>query len=342
MSPSYYINKINHRHVILAMCMVISMACVLLSTYVGSVDFSLSEWGRAILYVIQQDNISDITTTLFILRLKRALLAFIVGASLSLAGLSMQILFHNALADPYVLGVSGGASVCALIVMVLGGSSWMIDSAALVGALFMILILFCLNWKNWASEWQTHHLLLTGVMLSAGCGAFIALLLSIAPDYRLHQIIFWLMGDLSHSNLHYLPWIVALLILPVWLYHAEAIRVFLLYGDHAKTLGVHTNHLQCILLIGGALLTAASVSSVGSIGFIGLIVPHVCRLAWGADMRILFPAVFFIGGCFLVLSDTLARTVIAPQQLPVGVVTALIGVPLFLLQLNHQRSKPYG
>jgi len=168
--------------------------------------------------------------------------------------------------------------------------------------------------------------------------AVVALLLSIAPDSRLRSMVFWMIGDLSATQSHYLNWIILLGVLVYVCSMARAINVSALYSDSASTLGVSVGRLRKNLFFCAALLTASAVSTAGSIGFVGLIMPHACRFALGPDHRLLLPASCLAGGCFLVLADMLARTLIAPQQLPVGVITALIGVPVFLLQLHQHRQ----
>ena len=277
------------------------------------------------------------------LRLSRALAAFATGAALALAGVMMQSLLRNPLADPYVLGVSGGASVGALTAMLLASATWAIDVGAFVGAFLIALLLYFLARRDLrggtAAEGRSSLLLLTGVILASGCGATVMLMLSLAPDTSLRGMVFWLMGDLSAARTAWLPWIVLAAVLAFALRAARAINVLALYDEAAAALGVPVGMIRKSLFFCAALLTASAVTSAGSIGFIGLIVPHGCRFAFGSDHRVLLPSATLVGGTFLVLADTLARTVIAPQQLPVGVVTAMIGVPVFLFQLHQMHRK---
>lgn len=182
-------------------------------------------------------------------------------------------------------------------------------------------------------------MLLTGVILASGCGALVTLMLSIAPDSRLRGMVFWMIGDLSGTQVRWLPWLVLVAALLFAQRAARSINVMALHAEAAATLGVRVGALRKGLFLCSAVLTASAVTSAGSIGFVGLIVPHACRFALGPDHRLLMPAAVLVGGTFLVLADTLARTVLSPQQLPVGVVTAMIGVPVFLLQLHHIRRK---
>ena len=164
-------------------------------------------------------------------------------------------------------------------------------------------------------------------------------MLSVAPDARLRSMVFWLIGDLSGSSLRTVPWIVLCAALVFASRSARAVNLMAMHAEAATALGVNVGTLRRALFFFAALLTAAAVSNAGSIGFVGLIVPHACRFALGPDHRLLLPAATLVGGVFLLLADTLARTVVAPQQLPVGVITALVGVPLFLLQLHNLRKR---
>jgi iron complex transport system permease protein len=249
---------------------------------------------------------------------------------------------RNPLADPYVLGVSGGAAVGALASMLFFSALWMIDAAAFGGAIAVALLLFVLanrDLRGGMIDGNAPLLLLTGVIVASGCGAMVALMLSIAPDNRLRGMVFWLIGDLSGTELRWLPWLILSGGLIFALRMARGINMIAQHAEAAATLGIRVGALRQGLFLCSALLTAAAVSSAGSIGFVGLIVPHACRFALGPDHRLLLPAATLVGGTFLVMADTLARSVLAPQQLPVGVITALIGVPVFLLQLHHVRRR---
>ena len=268
------------------------------------------------------------------LRLPRALAGFACGGLLALAGCLMQVLLRNPLADPYVLGISGGAGVGALLAMLLGLSVLGINGFALIGAFAAMLLVFGLAHGD--GSWTQTRLLLTGVIVAAGCGALVSLILSIAPDTRLHGMLFWLMGDLSQAVDPLPALLLLLLALAVALPFARELNLLARGFDAAQALGVPVKRLRLIIYFLASLATAAAVTSAGSIGFIGLIVPHLARLALGNDQRLLLPASALAGGSLLVCADTLARVVIAPQQLPVGVLTALIGVPAFLFLLNRR------
>ncbi len=327
---------------VLAVLAALACASVLLACAIGSVALSASELFGA-LGELLRGNPSSLAATLLELRLGRALSAFVTGAALTLAGVMMQALLRNPLADPYVLGVSGGAAVGALAAMLFFTVAWLVDVAAFGGAIAVAFLLFALAYRDLrgsgSADGSAPMLLLTGVIVAAGCGALVTLMLSIAPDNRLRGMVFWLIGDLSATQPRALPWIVWLLALAFAMRVARAVNVVALHAEAAATLGIRVGRLRQGLFLCAALLTASAVSSAGSIGFVGLIVPHACRFAWGPDHRLLLPAATLAGGSFLVLADTLARSIIAPQQLPVGVITALIGVPVFLLQLHHIHRK---
>jgi iron complex transport system permease protein len=261
------------------------------------------------------------------LRLPRALGAFAVGGLLALSGALMQVLLGNPLADPYVLGVSGGAAVGALLALLLGLAGLPVTAGAFLGALAATLLVFGLAARG---ERSPTRLLLTGVVMAAGWGAVINLLLALAPDAPLRGMLFWLMGDLSLVGAPGAGLLVLglglLLTLPV----AGDLNLLARGELQAGALGVSVNGLRLHLYLVASLLTAAAVTLGGSIGFIGLLVPHLLRLVAGSDHRLLLPASVLAGGALLTAADTLARTALAPQQLPVGVLTALLGVPVFL------------
>jgi iron complex transport system permease protein len=269
------------------------------------------------------------------LRAPRAASAFACGALLALSGVLLQVLLRNPLADPYLLGISGGAAVGALGAMLLG-LALAVKFAALGGALIAMTLVLALSFNRRA--WDMHHLLLTGVALSAGFGALISLLLSLAPNASIRGMLYWLMGDLSYAQEPGLAW-TALLATGIasWLF-ARHLDVLAIGELKAKSLGVAVVPLQGGIYLAAAIATTAAVLEGGSIGFVGLIVPHLLRLLGMHHHRWLIPCSMLLGGSFLTLADTLARTVIAPQQLPAGVLTALLGVPLLLFLLSRQHA----
>ena len=268
------------------------------------------------------------------LRLPRVLAAFACGGLLALAGAVMQVLLRNPLADPYVLGISGGAGVGAMLAMLLGLPLRLVNGLAIAGAIAAMALVFGLAHGD--GSWTQTRLLLTGVIVAAGCGAVIDLLLTLAPAGRLGSMLFWLMGDLSQVGDPRLPLIVLIFALVAMMPFAREMNLLARGQMQALALGVAVERTRRLLYVTASLATAIAVTTAGSIGFIGLVVPHLVRLAAGNDQRLLLPAATLAGGSLLVLADTAARTLVAPQQLPVGVLTALIGVPLFLFLLTRQ------
>jgi len=321
--------------------LVLAIATLLFSGMTGSIRVPLSDIPDA-LRQLASGQPESLSASLLDLRASRALVAFATGGALALAGLMMQALLRNPLADPYVLGVSSGASVGALLALLLMASTLMVDAAALVGAVSVSLLLYVLARRDLrsgqAAEGGASMLLLTGVIVSALCGSLVTLMLSIAPEGRLRSMIFWLIGDLAGAPLRLAPWLVLIGALLFAMRSARAMNMVALHAENAVTLGVRVSALRKGLFFVSALLTASAVTSAGAVGFVGLIVPHACRFAFGPDHRVLIPAVVLSGGAFLVLCDTLARTIVAPQQLPVGAITAMIGAPVFLYQLHRMRK----
>jgi iron complex transport system permease protein len=271
------------------------------------------------------------------LRLPRALTAFAVGGLLALAGALIQVLLRNPLGDPYVLGVSGGAATGALLAMLAGAATLGVSGAALVGALASTLGVFALA-RAPGLAWTPTRLLLTGVVAAAGWSALISFILSLSPAARLPGMLFWLMGDLGSARTPAPP--LALLATGLGVGIAAAPRLNVLArGDlRAAALGVRVERLRTGIYFAAAALTAGAVVQAGSVGFVGLVSPHLVRLMGGRDHRLLLPGAVLLGGALLTLADTLARTLLAPRQLPVGVLTALLGVPVFLYLLNRSRA----
>ncbi len=268
------------------------------------------------------------------LRLPRALAGFACGGLLALAGALMQVLLRNPLADPYVLGISGGAGVGAMFAILIGLPVLGIDGLAFAGALGAMFIVFGLAHGD--GSWTQTRLLLTGVIVAAGCGALVALMLSVAEEHKLRGMLFWLMGDLGQTSSPWPPLLALAVALAAAMPFARELNLLARGLLQARALGVAVDRLRYVVYLLASLATAASVTTAGSIGFVGLVVPHLVRLATGNDQRLLLPASVLAGGSLLVLADTAARTIIAPQQLPVGVLTALIGVPVFLFLLSRQ------
>ncbi len=309
----------------------LSLLALLASVSLGSADLSL---GQTLQVLVGGG--SDLDRTLILdLRLPRSLSAFATGGLLAVAGALMQVLLRNPLADPYVLGLSGGAAVGALLAMLAGAAGVLVSGSAFAGALLSTFLVFGLARATGA--WTPARLLLTGVVIAAGWGAVMTLILATAPGRRLPGMLYWLMGDLSQSGR---PWpalsvlvVACALLLPL----GRTLNVLARGTAQAAVLGVAVRPLEWLVYLTASALTAVAVTTAGTVGFVGLIVPHMLRLALGSDQRLILPACALAGGTLLVVADMLARTVVAPEQLPVGVITALIGVPAFLFLLARSR-----
>ena len=322
----------DRRHKGLALALlVLAPASLVLALAVGSVTLSVNE-----LWLALQGAPDSVATTLVReLRLPRALSAFAVGGLLALAGALLQVLLRNPLADPYILGISGGAACGALLSLLAGLSASWVSGNAFIGALAAMTLVFGLAR---AGEVQTQtRLLLTGVVVASGFGALISLILATAPAARLPGMVFWLLGDLSYAAAPALGWATLGAGLLVSLSIARALNLLARGERVAAALGENPARLRGIIYLTASLLTAVAVTLAGAIGFVGLIVPHALRLLAGSDHRLLLPLAVLLGASFLTLADTLARSLAAPIQLPVGVLTALLGVPVFLYLLGRTK-----
>lgn len=304
---------------------------LLLAVAVGSVPMDLSQ----LLDVLSGGGAPLYQELVFSLRAPRALAAFATGGLLSLAGALMQVLLRNPLADPYVLGISGGAAVGALASMLLSLGTMAISGSAFAGALISTVLVFGL--AQGRGSWTPTRLLLTGVVIAAGWGAVITFMLTLSPADRLPGMLYWLMGDLSYARSPLPAWLILIPATLITLPLGRSLNVLARGPLQAAALGVAVRPLEWSVYALASVLTAVAVTTAGSVGFVGLIVPHMLRLVLGNDQRIILPASVLAGGALLTVADTLARTLMAPEQLPVGVITALLGVPTFLFLLYRSR-----
>lgn len=312
--------------------LLLSLAGLGAALAVGSVSIPFAD----ILQALAGATAEPVHSIVLKLRLPRALGGFAVGALLALSGALLQVLLRNPLADPYVLGTSGGAAVGALLTMFAGLSGIWLNAGAFIGALLATILVFGIARRG--GDWSPTRLLLTGIILAAGWGALIAFILTIAPEHNLRGMLFWLMGDLAAAASPWLALALLLIVLLVGMALARPLNV-LTHGElQARTLGVAVMPLRNTLYLLAALSTASAVTLAGSVGFVGLVVPHLLRLAGARDQRVLLPACVLAGGTLVVIADTLARTLWAPQQLPVGILTAALGIPVFLFLLLRQRA----
>lgn len=278
-------------------------------------------------------------TIILSLRFPRTMLAGLVGAGLSVSGAILQALLRNPLADPYILGVSSGAATGAIIaiMMGLGALSFGLPLASFLGALLTVSVVFYFGRQD--GKIHPNTLLLAGVIIGSFLSALIMFFLSISQKEELHTIIFWLMGDFSFSNTRAILIILPYILFGVlFLYYQSRKLNLLLSGEEsALQLGVNVARLRLTSYLLASLITAASVSVCGLIGFVGLIIPHSIRLVFGPDHRLLIPACALVGASFLIASDTFARTLLAPAELPVGVITAAFGGPFFVYLLRTRK-----
>jgi iron complex transport system permease protein len=277
------------------------------------------------------------------IRLPRVLLAFCIGASLALAGAAFQGLLRNPLADPYTIGVSSGASLGAVLVLffqvtIVGLGSFTLPIVAILFGLVSLLIVFGLvrlSSKSLAIE----TIILAGIIVSAFIGSLVSLIISLSDRESMTQIIYWLYGSVGMRGWSHIQLILPFMLIGSFIlfYHYRELNALALGEDAADHIGVDVKKGKTFILIGASLLTGAAVAVSGSIGFVGLVIPHLVRLVTGPNHRHVLPLSLLIGGAFLILADLMARTIIAPKELPIGVITALIGAPVFALLLIRER-----
>ncbi len=284
---------------------------------------------------------------IWMVRLPRVFLAVIVGAALSIAGASFQAILRNPLAEPYILGISSGGALGAVLSIFLGieltflGFSGM-TVFAFCGCLLTMVLVYALAFG--AGSHLRHSLILTGVIVGAFLSAFVLFFTSLVDIDRLHSVIYWMMGNLGNPVSE--PSLAALgafvLTGSVLLFLLARQFNTLAFGDEtARALGTNPVRTRAFTFVGASLVVGAAVSAAGLIGFVGLIIPHAVRLVFGSDNRLLLPVSFLLGGAFLAAADAVARVIIANQQLPVGVITALCGAPVFLILMRARMKKSY-
>jgi iron complex transport system permease protein len=310
----------------LVLLVVLAVAVFMTALLVGSSGITL----RAALAALGGSGDEATRNVLLAVRLPRVLAAFGVGSLLALSGVLLQALFRNPLADPYVLGVSGGAAVGALLAMIAGLAAVMVQSAAVLGALGAVALVYLL-----ARGGGTPRLLLTGVVLASACGALVSVLLAVADSSRVRGMVFWLAGDLEWAVRPWWSAGAALLAVPVAVLLARPLNVLAAGELRARAVGLALERWRSLLFVACATLTAIAVVSAGTVGFVGLITPHAVRLTFRtSDHRIVAPAAALAGGMLLAAADLVARTIASPRQLPVGAIMALVGAPLFVALLR--------
>ena len=312
---------------LLVLLVAIAVVVACLGLIAGSTDIGV----RPAIAALFGDPAEPARTVVLELRAPRLLSAFTIGALLALAGVLLQALFRNPLADSYVLGVSGGSSVGALFALLLGASLWAVQCSAALGAIAATFLVLAL-----ARGGATVRVLLTGVVVASACGALVTLVLVLADNGQLRGMMFWLAGDLGWAAR---PWTMAgaaLLATAAVSLLARPLDVLATGETTAQSLGLDLGRWRMIIVILAGMLTAGAVIQGGTIGFVGMVVPHLVRLAFRtAAHRVVIPAAALAGGTLLAAADLVARTVAAPRQLPVGAIMALLGVPIFLALLRR-------
>jgi iron complex transport system permease protein len=310
-----------------------AIAAFTASLVVGSVSLGIHDLLRALSG--NEDVLAQ--TIVFELRLPRAITAFAAGGVLAIAGVLMQVLLRNPLADPYIMGVSGGAAVAALAAMLIGIVGIGIDLAATFGALATTILVFKI--AHGEGGWTPARLLLTGIVVAAGANAIVSMLLALGDETQLRGMLFWLMGDLSLSTRPFALVTLLILALLTAAPFARHLNVLSRGELQASVLGVPVRGLRIGIFVASSVLTAVCVTSAGTIGFVGLVTPHIVRLVLGSDHRLVLPAAALLGGTLVTIADLSARTLFAPRQLPVGALTALVGVPLFLMLMRRSAAR---
>lgn len=304
----------------------ILIAVLLIGIIIGSVNIN-------ILNILNQQ--STDYTIIWDIRVPRILMAAIAGAALGITGAAYQALFDNPLADSYILGISSGAALGAVIALSLGFGFIISPLFGFIFAISTGIAAYLLGRKR--GKLDNTKLILAGIIINTMLSALIMLIISLSPDKSVQNIIFWLMGNLQ--NISYTEVSVATIfgILGIIILYSQSkyLNIMILGDEHTTPLGIDTNKVRIIILLSTSLILAATVSFIGMIGFVGLIVPHMVKLLFGYDNRLTIPLSALGGGIFLVICDIISRSIIAPSELPIGVITALIGAPLFLYLLKR-------
>ena len=328
---------VTRRRIVLPILVAVLLLLMLAATMIGIVGFSPASVVDNLWRGLSGEGADVIFWNL---RLPRIVLCVLIGAVLSVSGATYQAVFRNPLTDPYVLGISSGASLGAAVAILLGleGSFFGVGLLALATALLTVVLIYKI--ASLGNRMHTATLLLTGVCFTFLATAIVSFLMVINQD-KMDRIIFWTMGSFASVS-----WTDVLIMLPVAvagiavvLYHSKDLNLLLVGSETAKSLGVEVEKVKKILLLATTLMVAFAVSACGVIGFVGLVVPHCIRLVSGSDNRLIIPYSIVVGGIFLLLCDTLSRTVLMPSEIPVGSVTALVGAPMFIYLLYKSKKR---
>lgn len=319
----------------LAGLLVLLLASVVLSLSVGEMNLGFMD----IFSILQQGNESMEYTILSQIRIPRVLLGIAVGGALSLAGILLQGVYRNPLVEPYTLGISGGASLGVAFAIVFSlhqlVGSFVLPLAGFAGSFLIIFLVYTISTRSGRINIQT--MLLTGVMISFIASSSMMLLMATTSSENLHGIVFWIMGSLDEPDMSliYMTLIIASASLLASYFFVQPLNALRLGEEKAKHLGINTDTAIKLLFLLASLLAGVSVAVAGVIGFVGLIIPHLMRLLVGSDYRILLVTSFLSGSIFLVISDVIARTIISPNELPIGVITGIVGGIVFLLMMSR-------
>lgn len=330
--------KYNRWIIILILLIIAVLVAFAISLSVGELSISLLD----IPEILKKGDTNIEYTILNKIRLPRIFLGFAVGGALSLAGAILQGIYRNPLVEPYTLGISGGAALGVTIAIVFGFVSslgaMVLPISGFIGSLAIIFIVYTFSIQK--GKLNTNNMLLTGVMISFISSSVMMLLMAITTTENLHGIIFWIMGSLDEPNINliYFAFIISLVGLMLSFFFVKQLNALRLGEEKAMHLGINSESAIRILFIISSLLTGISVAVAGIIGFVGLIIPHLMRLLVGNDYRILLISSFLGGAAFLILSDTLARVIISPNELPVGVITGIIGGAIFVVVLRKMNK----
>lgn len=334
-------NRLQTKRIGLVVIILLMFVVVLLSLMVGVTRFSATDIWAMVVEAFSSDGSNSVSNTVFWnLRMPRVVLCLLVGAALSVCGATYQSIFRNPLTDPYILGISSGASLGAAISILLGleSSLFGIGTMSLITALITVVLIYKI--ASIGNRMHTSTLLLTGVCFTFLITAVISFLMVLNQD-KMERIIFWTMGSFASAS-----WSDVVAVAPcvlagicVAIYYSKDLNLLLVGSETARSLGVDVEKIKKHLLFFTTLMVAFAVSSCGVIGFVGLIVPHCIRLVVGADNRLVIPYSIFVGGTFLLICDTLSRTVLQPAELPVGSITALAGAPMFIYLLYKSKKQ---
>ncbi|WP_338450768.1 iron ABC transporter permease [Niallia oryzisoli] len=338
----------NNKIIAYLLSVVLLITAMLLAISIGTVSVPIFDIVRIIgsgLFGLPMEQVDPMYYNIVLnIRFPRVILAGLVGASLAIAGAAFQGLLRNPLADPYTLGVSSGASVGAVLTIFLNLSIPVIGKFTLpflsIACAFLTILVVLLFAQRIDRSMKVETIILTGVIFSSFLSAFISLMIALTGE-ELRQIIGWLLGSVSMRGWDYIKIMIPFFIIGSFLLliNANELNAMSFGEERAQHLGVNVQRRKLIVLIAGSILTGAAVAVSGTIGFVGLVIPHLTRLLWGSDHKHLLPLSILTGSCFLILADLVARTIISPTELPIGVITSLIGAPVFAIILSGRKRK---